>query len=101
MLVQLYGKTDPEELGFLPSFLSESDPRTAREQLDANYQHGGGWSPMKGWTFGPADRLSYTGDPAMKPLAEMSLRGERVLIYPSAWVVVVQPDGSFEVSRMD
>ena len=37
-----------EQLGMLPYFIDPNDPRPAREQLDANYQHGGGWVPSRG-----------------------------------------------------
>jgi hypothetical protein len=40
--------TEKEHLGSLPKMLNEHDPRPAREQLDAGYRHGGGWSPFKG-----------------------------------------------------
>ena len=93
---------DPEQLGFIPSFLSEEDPRSAREQLDANYQHGGGWRPLDGWeldtnTLG----LTYPGDPELMPFAFTRLRGEIILFYPYAQVMILQPDMTFEVARMD
>jgi hypothetical protein len=89
-------------LGFIPQFLSPADPRPAAEQLDANYQHGGGWRPMTGWTFDPlTNRLSYPGDPPLTPAAVGYLRDEVILVYPHAWVLILQKDGSFEVSRMD
>ena len=91
-----------EALGFLPEFLSERNPKSAREQLDENYRHGGGWSPMEGFSFDPKDQsLKYPGDPKMKPLARAKLREETILFYDSAWVVVLQADGKYEVSRMD
>ena len=36
---------DHEALGFIPTFLHVDDPRPAAEQIDAAYQHGGGWKP--------------------------------------------------------
>lgn len=92
---------DDIDLGFLPSFLSPSDPRPAREQIDEHYSHGGGWRPFEGFTLLPGDQLEYPGDPPMKPLAEAHLRDERILFYPYEWLVIVQPDGSYEVSRVD
>ena len=75
-----------EMLGFLPSFLNENDPRPAAQQFDANYQHGGGWQPMEGWTLADDDMLKYPGDPPQSPLAETRLRDERILFYPHAFV---------------
>lgn len=90
----------PEMLGFLPSFLDDQDPRPAREQIDANYRHGGGWQPMKGFERTPAG-LKYPGDPPLPLLAVSALRLEKIEFYDYQWLVIVQPDGSFEVSRMD
>lgn len=89
-----------DHLGYLPGFLSVEDPRKAREQLDSAYISG--WNPFDGFTFEPKARtLKYPGDPIMRPLAETSLREEVILFYPSAWVLILQPNGSFEVARLD
>ena len=89
-----------EVLGWLPSFLSEDDPRPAREQLDANYKYGGGWDPIPGFTITEAG-LKYPDDPPQPLLAETRLRNEVVRLYKCSWVAIIQPDGSYEVSRMD
>jgi len=91
----------PEHLGLLPMMLSEYDPRPAREQFDANYQHGGGWDPMKGFTLHDGNSLSYPGDPPLIPLAITKLRDELIVFYQYSWVAIIQPDRSFEVCRMD
>lgn len=100
-------------VGFIPSFLSNDDPRPAAEQFRANYIDG--WQPtsvgfklapgvkIKGinteWFEVPA--LTYPGDPKLPPLAYARLRDELIIVYPSAWVMVLQPDGSHEIVRMD
>src|SRR5687767_8524139 len=90
-------------VGIIPSFLSPTDERSAAEQFDANYISG--WSPMDGWEFSAITlELRFPGDPSMRPVAEIQWdhpRGERILIYPHAWVLILQRDGSFEVSRLD
>jgi len=86
-----------EHLGYLPGFLSEDDPRSAREQFDAHY----GWRAFRGFELRDDDSIKYPGDPRMAPLAETKLRDERILFYPSSWVMVMQPDRSFEICRMD
>lgn len=92
----------PELVGYIPDFLSLDDPRPAKEQLNENYAHGGGWNPMKGWTFNPLNQfLKYPGDPALIPVARAQLRHEEIFIYPHAWVVIAHQDGSFEVARLD
>lgn len=90
-----------EHLGLIPFFLDPTDPRPAREQFDANYISG--WSPMTGWKFNPDTlTLRYPGDPPMKPIAWTRMHDERILVYPSAWVMVLRDDGdAWEVSRMD
>jgi hypothetical protein len=91
-----------EQLGMLPFFIDPQDPRPAREQLDANYQHGGGWVPVEGFERDERNgKLYFPGDPPMSPIAFMRLRDEMVVFYPFAFVAVVQKDGAFEVARMD
>jgi hypothetical protein len=98
-----------EHLGLIPMFLNEMDKRPAREQFEENYAHGGGWrktSPK--WAMDPVSHAITYGvadeeGPAERyvPLAETKLRDERIFFYDSSWVSIVQPDGSFEVSRVD
>lgn len=90
-------------LGYLPLMWDEADPRKAVEQVDTNYAHGGGWSPMSGWTYDPDTKsLKYPGDPVYHPVARYVLHGEEeIIVYPHAWVAIVQIDGAFEVARMD
>jgi len=97
----LVPRTSEETLGLIPHFLHDTDARPAREQLDANYSHGGGWSPMPGFKMFPDKSIQYPGDPPMQPIARMKLREETIYVYPYAWVAIVKPDGKFEISRMD
>lgn len=93
-----------EHLGLIPHFLSERDPRTAREQLNAHYQHGGGWKPtVNEFTMLPDGNLlsKYPEDPPFLLLAEGQLREEVIRIYEYSYVAVIQPNGAFEVARMD
>ena len=90
-----------DHLGFIPAFLSDLNPAKARDQLDRGYSHGGGWSPMKGWTSPDGLKIKYPGDPALQPLAEARLGDEMIRVYDGGWVAIFQRDGSFEVARMD
>jgi hypothetical protein len=101
MWVLLHPDMTPEHLGLLPGMLNANDERPAREQFDANYQHGGGWHPMKGHVLGPDNSLTYPGDPPLSPLAFTLLRDEQIVFYDCSWVVIIQPDRTFEVCRMD
>lgn len=95
----MHPKSHPDMLGYLTGMVSEDDPRSAREQFHANYQ--GGWSPFRGFELVARDGLKYPGDPVMPPLFRTHLRDEEITLYPHAWVMVRQADGTYEVSRMD
>ncbi len=88
-----------EMLGFIPSFLSEKDPRPAAEQFNEHYISG--WRPFAGFTMLPNGDLSYPEDPPTRLLAETKLRDETIRFYDCAWVAIIQPDGSYEICRMD
>jgi hypothetical protein len=92
----------PDILGFIPHFLSPNDPRPAAEQINANYQHGGGWRAQPGFKLNPVTRaLKYPGDPPLLPLAEAHLRDELILFYEYEYLAIIQPDNTFEVCRLD
>lgn len=87
-------------LGYLPDFIRASDPRSAREQFDANYPHGG-WRPLNGFKLTGNNSLRYPGDPTLHPLARAMLRDELIVLYPADFVAIIQPDRSFSVARLD
>ena len=91
-----------QALGLIPQFLSEDNPGSAKTQFHNNYRHGGGWSPMKGFTFNKESlTLSYPGDPPMRAYAMAMLRAEIIYIFDHAWVLIWQSNGDWEVARMD
>ena len=95
-------KADPSIMGFIPAWLNDDSPLPAKEQLHIGYRHGGGWQPFKGFTLADDDSLTYPGDPPQHPICEILLdNNERVVMYPSSWVAIIQPDRSYEVCRMD
>jgi hypothetical protein len=87
-------------LGFLPMMFDDRNPLPAREQADHNYNHGGGWQPFPHFKM-TEKGLKYPGDPVMPLLAEAKLRDETIRFYECAWVAIIQPDGSYEICRMD
>ena len=97
----LHPQANVDHLGLLPELVSGADPRPARDQFAENYAYGGGWRPMKGWEHEGNGVLTYPGDNPLYPIAEAKLRDETIRVYESAWVAIFQPDGSFEISRMD
>lgn len=91
-----------EMLGFIPMMLSDADPRQASEQFEESYRHGGGWNAFTGFKMLENGNLKYPGDPETKLLFEGKLHDtETIRVYESAWVAIVQPNGDFEVCRMD
>lgn len=100
-----YYGTDPDWLGMIPLIILNTDPRPVREQVKERY-NGGGWNPFAGFKIQVGadgrDVLVYPGDPPQRLLCECDhINGERVQLFESAWVRVIQQDGSFEISRMD
>jgi hypothetical protein len=91
-----------EHLGYMPEMFDPRDPRPAKEQINANYAHGGGFHEFKGFNMAPTG-LRYPGDPPMALIAEaqLPLSNETVRFYECSWVAIVQADGSYEVCRMD
>lgn len=89
-------------LGYIPDMLRERDERPAAQQFNDAYSHGGGWRPFEGFKFNPEIMtIKYPGDPAFRPAARIDFRDEVILVYPSAWVLILQPDETYEISRMD
>jgi hypothetical protein len=98
-----------EALGAIPTYISTDDPRPAREQFDAHYAFAGGWQPFKG--FDLVDGVLHSNRPdnpedgppdePLEPLSQFRLREELVRFYRHNWISIEQPDGSFEVARLD
>jgi hypothetical protein len=94
-------KATPDMLGYIPSFLSEDNPRPAREQINTAYAHGGGFQPFIGFKMLPDGSLKYPDDPPTLLLAETTLRHETIRFYQHSWLAIIQPDGTFEITRVD
>lgn len=91
-----------ERAGYIPGFLDPDDPRPVKDQINDSYKHGGGWRPFEGVKLDPTTRkLRYPGDPPMTPYLEIRFGDELVLIYPFGWVMIQQPDGTYEVAKVD
>jgi hypothetical protein len=98
---QLHPEMTFARLGFIPMYVDDTDPRSAREQFNDHYSFAGGWRPFKGHTLDADNRLHYPEDPPLIPLAQTRLRDELIVFYDHAWIAVIQPDRTFEVCRMD
>lgn len=87
-------------VGLIPHFVDPDSQEPVARQFDRAYISG--WRPLQGFKLNRANMtLSYPGDPPMRPVAFAVLRDEEIYIYPYAWVLILQPSGAFEVSRMD
>jgi hypothetical protein len=66
------------------------------------YSHGGGWHPSA-TKFKLYEKGLYAIDYGehFGQIAEINFRQERIILHDSSYVAIVQPDGSFEVARMD
>lgn len=98
---QKHPKATPDMLGLIPDFVSEADPRPAKEQFHTAYAHGGGWNDFTGFAMLSDGNMQYPGDPPTRLLYETQLRDETIRVYEDAWVAIIQPDGSFVVSSLD
>lgn len=97
--IMKHPRAHPDMLGFIPSFLDESDPRPARDQFNERYWPG--WIPFDGFTMLENGDLSYPSDPPTRLIAETNLRDEIIRFYEHSWVAIIQPNKSFEVCRVD
>jgi len=98
--------TNIEEAGLLPMMFLEDDPRTAQEQAGANYSHGGGWMPFKGFTLhGSSERgytLEYPEDRPMKEVSRAKFHDQTLVLFEASWLAIIEADVSMsDVSRMD
>lgn len=94
----------PDLLGFIPTFLDHNSEEPAKEQLDRNYQHGGGWRKFEGFKWDRDNmEIVYPGDPPYVAIAiaQLPKTKEKVYVFQHAWVLIEQEDGSWEVARMD
>ena len=91
-----------EALGLIPYFIFEEDPRPAAAQLSDRYAHGGGWTPLSGWSMGPVGEIKWEREEALPPIAVATLHDNEIIrFYRHAWVSITQLDGSFQVARID
>jgi hypothetical protein len=101
--IALDPKLRAEDLGFLPAILTPTDPRPIKDQLADRYAHGGGYHPFRGFKLERMTmQLRYPGDPPLKPSAFAEFGDERVFFYSEgAWLLILQPDDTYEVTRVD
>lgn len=88
-------------LGFIPGFFDIDNPLLAAQQIDRAYGHGGGWRPFMGFALMKNGDLKYPEDPPTKLLYRSFLRDEALFFYQHSWFRIEQPDGGWQVARLD
>lgn len=91
-------------LGIIPTMLSPHDTRSMIHQLHDGYAHGGGWHPFVGFEVqkrGEVYVLQYPDDPPYIERARITMNGETLCAFDSAWVMVIDKDGAHHIARMD
>lgn len=101
-----YSETDARfHLGRIPLLIDPNSPDPIYRQIDENYPKG--WNPVAGlerdkWTLTFDDYLIYPGLPPCPPAAMAFHAGERIMVYPAGWVVVVNDlTSEFTVARIE
>ncbi len=107
--INLHNGCTREHLGFIPEILADADDGiSARDRINGNYAHGGGWSPFGSTNWKrtidtePNMELIYDGDERYKILATITLdTGETCRFFECQWMMLEVIGGGFEISRMD
>lgn len=100
-----YSESDARlHLGRIPLLINPDSDDPIWLQVQDNYPEG--WNPVLGlerdkWTLTFDDYLIYPGLPPIAPAAMAIHKGERMLVYPAGWVVVVNDlTSEFTVARI-
>jgi hypothetical protein len=96
--------TDNMIAGFLPDFFDENDPRSAPEQFDASYAHGGGLQTFDGFEIVEKDgtyTLIYPGDSPLTEVSRATLHGKPIILFDYAWLLMFGADDRPVVARAD
>lgn len=94
-----------QHLGRIPLLIDPNSTDPIWQQVQDNYPEG--WNPVLGedrskWTLTFDDYLIYPGLPPIAPVAMAQHLDERILVYPSGWVVVVKDaTNDFTVARIE
>ena len=98
--------TNPQRAGHLPQIIINRDARSAQEQVNARYQHGGGWRSVEGFKLGwpRADEysLNYEGEEPLREVSRALFHGTQVLVlFKYSYLAIVEADKLIDVSRID
>ena len=99
--------TNHESVGFLPEIFLEHDPRTAQEQANERYAHGGGWMSFEGFhltndTVNGTLGLKYPRDPVMRELSRTIFHNQYLVLFEGSWLGVIESNGTLsDVARID
>lgn len=86
-------------LGPLPQWINRDSVLSAQEQIAAHRE----WIPAppdSGFSLTADDYLIYDGLPPLAPAAHAWHLGQKILVYPHGFVVVVEIGGRFSCARI-
>ena len=104
---QLHRGATREHLGLIPGFIDTGSDESLVTQLNAGYQHGGGYPGDKGWQAkwkynATHHKLLYPGDPPFAALWRLVKGDEELIVFEHDIVMVNRISTSeFVVGRMD
>ena len=94
-----------QSVGWLSHIFQEADPRTAQEQAQDRYSHGGGWMSFKGFTLAEDENgfiLEYPEDVPIVEISRAKFRDQTLVLFQYSWVGIIEGGTELlEVSRMD
>jgi hypothetical protein len=96
--------TNAHLTGDLQYMLDDEDPAPAVEQF--NQRSAAGWRSRRSrWTNDGAGEAitsrTFSRNERLTPIARARLRDETILLYPMSWVLIEQPNGEWDIARMD
>lgn len=108
-------RVEPYAMQLINEIFQDDDPRDAKEQLAERYDTyhmecgtrgfrlQGNWrtpgeAVIQFWEDGVAEDAQ---DSPLPEIARATLRDETLILMVYDWLVIVQPDGAFEVTRVD
>jgi hypothetical protein len=80
-----------EAFGEIPKMLSPASDVPMWQQIDAGYQHGGGWNDFEGFTVSKTEggkyRITYPGDPAHVEVGRIRFGSQQIILFDYDWVL--------------
>lgn len=100
----VHPRADIDMLGYVPLFITRTSDVPLKKQFDAEYVSG--WKTSASKWVRDTERNTLQGHPEDPPFPMIARyqhkpTGELLEFYTSCFTAIVQPDGTFEVARLD